>query len=411
MREMVDSGIEWFKSVPFDWKIMRHRYIMHKKKEICAKYNGEDIISLSMKGVIKRDLNAGGKFPSTFDGYQYVHPGELLLCLFDIDVTPRCSGIVRDFGVTSPAYSKFIVHQGFHAPYYNYLLTALDNDKVFVHLSKNLRYSLTEDDFGLIPTLVPPLAEQFRIAAFLDERCAKIDEAIAKHKVLIEKLDEYWWAVIRHTLTKGLDKDALMKDSGNDWMGEIPIHWQKTKVKYFGSFINGYAFKPEDWSDEGLPIIRIQDLSGSNDSPNHTTREVPDKYIVKNGDILISWAATLDTFIWAKGDALLNQHIFKAEPKAGIDKYFFFWMMKNAMIQMRNGNRHGIMMEHVTLPIFENFELPLPNYDEQVRIGKFLNNKSYAILAAKKLHNDLITKLEEYKKSLIYNAVTGKIEC
>ena len=121
-------------------------------QEICEQYNGEDIISLTVNGVVKRDLTAGGKMPTSFDGYQYVEPNNLLLCLFDIDVTPRCVGVVRDYGVTSPAYSRFVMHDGYYNAYYDYLLRMIDDNKVFVHLSKNLRSSLTESDFGAIKT-------------------------------------------------------------------------------------------------------------------------------------------------------------------------------------------------------------------------------------------------------------------
>ena len=159
-RPMKDSGIEWIGEIPAEWGVVPHKRIMHKVKEICEQYNGEDIISLTVNGVVKRDLTAGGKMPTSFDGYQYVEPNNLLLCLFDIDVTPRCVGVVRDYGVTSPAYSRFVMHDGYYNAYYDYLLRMIDDNKVFVHLSKNLRSSLTESDFGAIKTCAPPLAEQ-----------------------------------------------------------------------------------------------------------------------------------------------------------------------------------------------------------------------------------------------------------
>ena len=101
-----------------------------------------------------------------------------------------------------------------------------------------------------------------------------------------------------------------MKDSGIEWIGEIPEGWEVSKLKYLGRYVNGYPFKPDDWGDKGKPIIRIQDLTGSNDSPNYYDGDIDAKYHIKNGDILVSWAATLDAFIWNKGDGLLNQHIF-----------------------------------------------------------------------------------------------------
>ena len=127
-------------------------------------------------------------------------------------------------------------------------------------------------------------------------------------------------------------------------------------MKHIARYINGYAFKPTDWTDEGLPIIRIQDLTGSNDKPNFFNGQIPAKYLIKKGDILISWAATLDSFIWNKGDAWLNQHIFKTIVNENeVDKKYFVWLSKIAMNNMNNENKHGIMMEHVTSDIFDNY--------------------------------------------------------
>ena len=200
-RPMKDSGIEWIGDIPTHWQVVPHKYVMHKEKTICEHYGGEDIISLTMNGVIVRDLSAGGKMPTTFDGYQYVEPEDLLLCLFDIDVTPRCVGIVRNYGVTSPAYSRFKVHEGYHNAYYDYLLRFIDDEKVFIHLSKNLRSSLTETDFGAIKTIVPPLYEQKEIADYLSKKCAEMDTLIARKTALLAEMESYKKSVIYEYVT------------------------------------------------------------------------------------------------------------------------------------------------------------------------------------------------------------------
>ena len=200
-RPMKDSGIEWIGEIPAEWGVVPHKRIMHKVKEICEQYNEKDIISLTVNGVVKRDLTAGGKMPTSFDGYQYVEPNDLLLCLFDIDVTPRCVGVVRDYGVTSPAYSRFVMHDGYYNAYYDYLLRIIDDNKVFVHLSKNLRSSLTESDFGAIKTCAPPLAEQKCIAAFLDVRCDEIDALIVKKQQYLTEIENYKKSLIYEYVT------------------------------------------------------------------------------------------------------------------------------------------------------------------------------------------------------------------
>ena len=190
-RIMKESGIPWIGDIPDTWKTYRHKYVMHKEKSICEHYDGEDIISLTMNGVVIRDLDAGGKMPTTFDGYQYVEPEDLLLCLFDIDVTPRCVGLVKNYGLTSPAYSRFKVHDGFYNAYYDYLLRAIDDAKVFVHLSKNLRSSLTETDFGALPTIVPPLEEQIEISKYLDDTIEEMNGLISKKEQYLSELEAF----------------------------------------------------------------------------------------------------------------------------------------------------------------------------------------------------------------------------
>lgn len=198
-----------------------------------------------------------------------------------------------------------------------------------------------------------------------------------------------------------------MKDSGIEWIGEIPEGWEVSKLKYLGRYVNGYPFKPDDWGDKGKPIIRIQDLTGSNDSPNYFDGDIDAKYHIKNGDILVSWAATLDAFIWNKGDGLLNQHIFKAIPQEEkITSYFFFWMIKEAMQNMNNDNKHGIFMQHVTLDVFNNFSVPLPPLSEQKRIATYLFQK---ISEADIMLDDTLSSITGYKKlkqAVITQAVT-----
>jgi type I restriction enzyme S subunit len=201
-----------------------------------------------------------------------------------------------------------------------------------------------------------------------------------------------------------------MKDSGVPWIGEIPKGWDKSAMKYIGKYINGYAFKPDDWSNKGLPIIRIQDLTGSNDNPNYFSGVIDDRYRVRPNDILISWAATLDAFIWKGPEGWLNQHIFKAIPNHDVvTTGFFLWLVKIGMLNMNNENKHGIVMQHVTASVFNNFRVPLPSLEEQRRIADFLDSKCAEIDS---ILEQTRASIEEYKKlklSVITEAVTRGI--
>ena len=198
---MKNSGLAWANMIPHHWDVMPNKYIMYKLKEIQDIYTGEDIISLSTDGVKVRDLDAGGKMPTTFNGYQRIKPGRLLMCLFDMDVTPRCIGLIKDEGLTSPAYSQFVLREKGYAPYYYYYYLCLDFDKTLVHLAKNLRHSLTEDQLGAINVPVPPLEEQQIIADYLDDKCCQIDFIIREKENLISRLQEYKKSIIFEYVT------------------------------------------------------------------------------------------------------------------------------------------------------------------------------------------------------------------
>lgn len=199
--EMKDSGFEWIGNMPAHWRLIQNKHVMRKQKRICDSYKGQDIISLTMNGVIIRDLGAGGKMPTTFDGYQFVYPGELLMCLFDIDVTPRCVGRVYNEGLTSPAYSCFVLNDGMILDYYYYYYLMMDNTKELLHLAKNLRHSLTEEQLGQIKVPVPPVEEQVQIGKELDEKTEMIDSLISEKESLISDLEDYKKSLIFEVVT------------------------------------------------------------------------------------------------------------------------------------------------------------------------------------------------------------------
>ena len=196
------------------------------------------------------------------------------------------------------------------------------------------------------------------------------------------------------------------KDSGIEWIGQIPKEWKLATLKQIGTYINGYAFKPEDWTDSGKPIIRIQDLTGSMDSPNFYNGELDSKYLVSKGDILVSWAATLDAFIWEKEEGWLNQHIFKALPSCDVNYKFFYWLIKLAMENMNNDNKHGIVMQHVTTKAFGNFAVSIPSVNEQQKIADYLDKVCGEVDEMVALQETMIEELKAYKQSVITEAVT-----
>lgn len=411
MREMKDSGIEWIHDIPDSWDVMPNKYLMHKIKRIRPVYGGEDILSLTMKGVIIRDLDAGGKMPTSFDGYQELYPGNLLMCLFDIDVTPRCVGLIKQFGLSSPAYSQFVLNDGVDAAYYCYYYTMLDNDKTLLHLAKNLRHSLTEEQLGAVPTVVPPLKEQKRIAAYLDTKCAEIDALTADIQTQIDTLEQYKRSVITETVTKGLNPDAEMKDSGIQWIGMMPSHWDCIRGKYILKYIQ----KPVREDDGVITCFRDGEVTlRSNRREDGFT--MADKEIgyqgIDVGDLVVHG---MDGFAGAIG---ISDSRGKASPVLNVlntkqnKRYIMYFLRSMAYSDVFLALATGIRVRSCDLRWNKLAELfyPVPPIEEQDAIVQHIDDvlyKANEVIAQKK---DQLSVLEAYKKSLIFEYVTGKKE-
>lgn len=415
MCEMKDSGIEWIGQIPKDWDVVPHKRVMHKVKKICEQYSGEDIISLTMNGVIKRDLTAGGKMPTSFDGYQYVKPNDLLLCLFDIDVTPRCVGVVKDYGVTSPAYSRFVMHDGYYNAYYDYLLRAIDDDKVFVHLSKNLRSSLTESDFGAIKTCVPSLAEQKRIVTFLDAQCAEIDAVLEKTRASIEEYKKLKQAVITQAVTKGIRGDRPMKDSGIEWIGDIPAEWDVLNLVAHTSMLTPMRDRPENL-DGPIPWVRIEDFEGKYIESSKAGLGVSMKTVKEMnlkvypvGTILCTSSCIMGKCAIVSRELVSNQRFIGIIPDRTTDKTYLYYLMTSNAERM-NFLSTGALQANLSRSAFEHLKVQFPPYSEQQKIAAYLDDKCADIDALVAKKQQYLTEIENYKKSLIYEYVTGKKE-
>ena len=413
-RKMKDSGIEWIGKIPEGWEVLAHKYIMHKEKSICEHYSGEDVISLTLNGVVKRDLeNPSGKMPTTFDGYQFVDPNDLLLCLFDIDVTPRCVGLVKDYGVTSPAYSRFKIHSDFCNAYYNYLLRFIDDEKVFVHLSKNLRSSLTESDFGAIKTIVPPKAEQQRIADYLDNRTFEIDTLLSKARSSIEEYKKLKQAVITQAVTKGVRGERKMKDSGVEWIGTYPSNWKIIKIKWL---LHERKDRSVTGLEEPLSMSQKKGLIPTKDMdsiPNMASSFIGAKLVYKGDLVFNKLKAHLGVFSVSKYNGLVSPDyaVYYSTGPANLNFLELLFKTPQYINEFKKKSSGvGAGLTRLYTGDLYSIYCALPPLVEQEEIADYLDIKCTEIdrLIAKK--EQLVKELESYKKSLIYEVVTGKRE-
>lgn len=421
---MKESGIEWVGLIPDTWSVIPNKYVMHKEKNLCGKWTGEDVMSLTMNGVIVRDLqNPTGKMPATFDGYQYIEDGDLLMCLFDMDVTPRCVGKVTHDGVTSPAYSNFKVHDIASRDYFYYYYLMVDNTKELLHLAKNLRHSFTEEQLGQLKVPMPPLFEQQAIADYLDETCSKIDEIIAEAKASIDEYKLLKESVITNITTHGF-RDVSLIDSGSLDIGMIPNTWSICKTLYGLTMpiTDGPHVTPE-LLDDGIAFVSAEAVScghGSIDF-NHMRGYISEefynecckKYIPQRNDIyMIKSGATTGTVSIVDTDRKFTiwspLAVFRVNRDRLIPKYLFYFLQsKPYQQQVQLGWTFGTQ-QNIGMRTLEQLKICMPPLVEQVEIVEYLDDKLPQIefLIAEK--ESLINDLEAYKKSLIYEVVTGK---
>lgn len=414
MPEMKDSGIEWVGLCPSHWEIMANKYIMKKIKDVKPKYAGEDILSLTMNGVIVRDLDAGGKMPTSFDGYQTLYPNNLLMCLFDYDVTPRCIGLIKNNGVCSPAYSQFVMKNDNCAEYYYYYYLMIDNTKELLHLAKNLRHSFTEEQLGSINAPVPPLEEQKAIAKVLDVKCFEIDALLSDIQSEIETLEEYKKSVITEAVTKGLNPDVKIKDSGIDYVGDIPSSWEIHPVYYyFGERkAKNYALKEQNLLSLSYGKIIRKDI---NTNGGLLPASFNTYNIVEAGDIIIrptdlqNDKRSLRTGLVTEHGIITSAYI-DLMPIGDINSEYFHYLLHafdvmKVFYNMGNGVRQGLNYSE-----FSKLMIFAPSRKEQDDIVACLKDKCSAIEESIALKKEQLETLEVYKKSVIYEYVTGKKE-
>jgi type I restriction enzyme S subunit len=398
MEEMKDSGIEWVEKCPAHWKIMANKHIMKKVKNIKVIYENEDILSLTMKGVIVRDLEAGGKMPTSFDGYQILYPNNLLMCLFDYDVTPRCIGLIKKYGLSSPAYSQFEMKNQNYEGYYYYYYLMIDNTKALLHLAKNLRHSFTEEQLGLIHAPVPPIKEQIAIANLLDEKCSEIDRLFADIQSEIDSLEEYRMSIINEVLRCGISGKSKHKEVRFKYIATV-----KANLVPPTFFLEYPQVSPENIAKNTGKLLSYSTVEDSGIiSGNH---------LFYKGQIIYSKIRpNLNKAIIAPFDGLCSADMYPIEAKIN-SKYLLYAML----------SRHFV--EQVTLIMQDRVKMPKINQDELGNIGVYiapdieqkeivlyLDKKCAEIDSIIETKKEQLTVLGEYKKAIIYEYVTGKKE-
>lgn len=417
MREMKDSGISWVGEIPKEWTIMPLYcfYSERKNKNIFGAEN--NLLSLSYGKVIRKDINTSeGLLPSNYNGYNIVEAGDIIIRPTDLqnDKHSLRTGLSKERGIITSAYIALKPKNGINSRFYHYLLHTYDILKVFYNMGNGVRQGLNYDEFAKLMVYSPSDTEQQRIAEFLDRECGKIDGLKADIQAQIDTLEQYKRSIITEAVTHGLNPSAPMKDSGAGWMPLIPLHWKADKLKFH---LRQRGIKNQI-DKQVLSLYReygIVPKDSRDDNHNVTSEDVSDYRYVRVGDFVVNkmkaWQGSVAV---SNYEGIVSPAYFVYEFSDDlINKRYFHYLMRNKTYatefrRLSGGIREG--QWDLPSEALNNTIILLPPLDEQQEIADYLDNKCAEIeqiIADKKTQ---IETLDGYKKSLIYEYVTGKKE-
>lgn len=417
--EYKDSGVKWLGKIPSHWKILRAKYLW-KESFSCSENGFEDLLSVSQYEGILQAKNSSRS--ESLKGYKKVSKNELVINI----MLAWMGGLgVSDFdGIVSPAYCVYKLINNSNPKFMHYLYRTPIYLAEFARHSTGVipsRWRMYTDDFGRIFTIIPPRKEQDAMVEYLDATTAKIDEAIAQQQKMIDLLNERKQIIINNAVTKGLNPNVPMKDSGVDWIGEIPEYWEIWKLKYIGKTNSGATptnIAGKENPQSNILWIRTTDLNNNAiyDSSEYLSEKEYKSVscpLLKKGTVLISMyggAGSFGKLGILESEATINQAICSIECNEHIiPKYLFYYLQSIHPIWMKYAasSRKDPNLNQDTI---KNIQVIIPPKNEQ---EEMIDVIEYKITQCNKSILDiesLISLLQERKQIIINDVVTGKIK-
>ncbi|ONH52772.1 type I restriction enzyme, S subunit [Pseudomonas cedrina] len=418
------SGVELLGELPEHWTLKRFKNVFEERAERSA--DGlEELLSVSAYFGIKprsesRDEGDHLSRAESLEGYKVCHPGDLVINI--MLAWNRGLGFSWQSGIVSPAYCVFHVTDGSSPKFLDYLVRSDECIRYFKTHSAGImdsRLRLYPESFGRLFTAIPPTCEQTQIARFLDHETARIDALIEEQQRLIELLKEKRQAVISHTLTKGLDPTAPMKDSGVEWLGEVPAHWDVSRLKYHSTRIGDGLHSTPEYDDAGdYFFINGNNLVGGAITISPTTRKVNRQEFLKHrvlldsSTILISINGTIGNLALYSGEpVILGKSAAYINCTESLSPRFCLYLFSSEQIKrFFESQLTGTTIYNLSLRTIAEVPTPLPSIDEQNSIIEFLNRNVDGFDELIDNAMKLAQLLQERRSALISAAVTGKID-
>ena len=418
--EMKDSGIEWIEAIPAHWDILRGKNVLRLLERPVKPE--DDVVTCFRDGevTLRKNRREEGFTNSLKEiGYQGIEPGDLIV--HGMDGFAGAIGISDSRGKASPVLNVMDSNQ--NKRYLMYYLRAMAYKDVFMALSTGIRVrscDLRWNKLSVFPFLIPKSHEQSAIAAYLDTQCAKIDEIIAQAKASIEDYKQWKASIIYEAVTKGLNPNVEMKDSGIEWIGKVPMRWKIVRLKYLLSTPLQYGANETGLPyDESLPrYIRITDITLDGklktSGMQSLSEEKSEGYILDDEDILLarSGATVGKAFYYreSNGKAAFAGYLIRAKINSAkaLPKFIYYSTMSAGYEKWKETAVIQATIQNIGASRYNEYSLAIPPIAEQLRIIEFLDDKMEKIDSLMAEKQSLIGDLESYKKSLIYEVVTGK---
>lgn len=424
-----NSGVEWLGEVPEHWEVVSLGSLLELKSD--KNHPGYDVLSVYREyGVIQKDSREDNHNATALDTstYKAVEPGDLVVN--KMKAWQGSMGISAYRGIVSPAYITCKVNsQKIHSAYLHQLLRCNSYIGEYNRLSYGVRvgqWDMHYEDFKKIAVALPTATEQIAIANLINTKLSQIDNAIAQKEKQIELLKERRQVLIHKAVTRGLNPDVPLKDSGVEWIGEIPEHWEVKRLKYFVHIQGGFAFNSNDFKDEGVQIIKIANtymnelcLDRQPTFVDYSYLKSHKDWIVKKGDILMSLTGTLGKrdygfaiLINSEDQFLLNQRVGKITVKAAFEADYILNILQsemylNQLYLLPSGTKQANLSNDNVINIKVAFPSEKKERNEILKHVESIRAKISTTINCKEKE---IAKLKEYKATLINSAVTGKIK-
>lgn len=421
--EYRDINLPWLKSIPANWKMNRNKVFLQESKNLVGENsNNYTLLSLTLNGIIPRDVSSGkGKFPSDFGTYKVIRPNDIVFCLFDIDETPRTVGLSNLNGMLTGAYDVFHI-SGINSRYMLYYYLCLDNVKALRPLYKGLRKTINIDTFLGTKMPVPTPAEQEQIVRYLDWQVSKINRLIAAKKRQINTLTEYRKAKIDEIILHG-DAHSSQKDSGIWWLRDIPQSWQVLPLKRICQVNASVTNVAKQLSDDEmvtfLPMESVSTKGIVNYSEKRRLADVRSGYssFAKNDVVIAKITPCFENGKGACLDAMdtdigygTTEFINLRAADRILPHYLYMITMTQPFRKLGEEVMTGSAgQKRVPIEFIKGFSVGIPPIKEQTRLLSLLNDITMRIDSQMESYNKSIISLQELRTRLISDVITGQI--